>query len=73
VEARVSPFGDTTNLYARQVHDLRRMYDRHRNHFGCTRWNTYVMWVMWKLVLVHLETVCVCQSKIGARFAPNLP
>ena len=25
--------------------------------FGRTRWNSLVMWVMWNLVLVHLETV----------------
>jgi hypothetical protein len=34
------------------------------------------MWVMWKLVSVRLETVLVpvqYRSKIGARFAPNVP
>jgi hypothetical protein len=37
VEARFSPFGDSANLDTRLVHDLRRMYHRLRNHFGCTR------------------------------------
>jgi hypothetical protein len=37
VEAPFSPFGDSANLEARLVHDLRRMYHRLRNHFGCTR------------------------------------
>jgi hypothetical protein len=36
-----------------------RTYNRLRTHFGCTRWNSYVMWVMWNLILVHLETVLV--------------
>jgi hypothetical protein len=38
---------------------LRRMYCRLRHHFGRTRWNSYVMWVMWNLILVLLETVLV--------------
>jgi hypothetical protein len=29
------------------------------NCFGCTRWNSKVTWVMWNLVLVHLEIVLV--------------
>jgi hypothetical protein len=43
-EAQVSacfiPFGDSANLDARQVHDLRQTYHRLKNHFGCTRWNS---------------------------------
>jgi hypothetical protein len=41
------------------VHGLRRTYHRLRNHFGHTRWNTKVTWVIWNLVLVFLETVFV--------------
>jgi hypothetical protein len=41
-----STFGDTADLDARWVHDLRQMYHRLRNNFGCTEWNSYVMWVM---------------------------
>ena len=36
---------------------MRQTYHRLRNHFGSTRWYSYVMWVKWNLVLVHLETV----------------
>jgi hypothetical protein len=35
------------------------MYRRLRNHFGRTRWNYLVMWVMWNLISVHLDTVLV--------------
>ena len=28
-------------------------------HFGCTRWNSYMTWLKWKLVLVHLEIVLI--------------
>jgi hypothetical protein len=30
-----------------------------RNHFGRTRWISYVTLVMWNLVSIHLETVVV--------------
>jgi hypothetical protein len=30
-----------------------------RNHFGHTRWNSYVMWVMSNLVSICLEVVLV--------------
>ena len=40
VEARFGPFEDSVNLDARQVHGLRRMYDRHGHRFGRTHWNT---------------------------------
>ena len=52
-----SPFGDSTNLNAREVYGLRRTYHRLRNCFGSTRWNSYVTWLKWKLVLVHLDIV----------------
>jgi hypothetical protein len=38
VEARFGPFGDSSNLDARYVHNLHRTYHRLGNHFGCTRW-----------------------------------
>jgi hypothetical protein len=59
VEACFGPFGDITNLYTRKVHVLRRTYHRIRNHFGHTRWNSYVTWVLWNLVSSCLETVFV--------------
>jgi hypothetical protein len=33
VEFRFSPFGDSVNVSAREVHGLHRTYHRHRNHF----------------------------------------
>jgi hypothetical protein len=42
-EAQVERFGsfeDSVSVAARQVHGLRRTYHRHRNHFGCTQWNS---------------------------------
>jgi hypothetical protein len=38
---------------------LRRMYHRLINGFGRTRWNSLVMWVMWSLISVHLDTELV--------------
>jgi hypothetical protein len=38
VEARFGLFGDSVSLGARWVHDLRRLYHGHGNHFGHTRW-----------------------------------
>jgi hypothetical protein len=35
------------------------MYHGHGNYFGHTRWYSYVTWVRWKLVSVHLEIVLV--------------
>jgi hypothetical protein len=59
VEARIGPFGDNVNLNARSVHGLRRMYHRLRNHFERTRWYSYVTWVKWKVVSIHLETMLI--------------
>jgi hypothetical protein len=59
VEAQFSPFGHSANLDAILVHDLHRTYHRLRNHVGCSRWNSKVMWVMWNIILVHLEIVLV--------------
>ena len=38
---------------------LCRTYHRLGNLFGRTRLNSYVTWVLWNLVLDHLETVLV--------------
>jgi hypothetical protein len=35
------------------------MYLRHINHFGQTRWYSLVTRLLWKLVLVHLETMLI--------------
>jgi hypothetical protein len=59
VKARFDPFVDSAKLDARQMHYLRRMYHGLRNHFGHTRWNSYVMWVMSNLVSFHLEIVLI--------------
>jgi hypothetical protein len=39
VEARFGPFGDSANLDTRNVHGLRRTYQRLENCFGRTQWN----------------------------------
>ena len=59
LEPRFGPFGDSANLDARSVHGLRRTYHRLKNHFGCTKWNSYVTWLKWKLVFVRLEIVLI--------------
>ena len=59
VEACFGAFGDSATLDARFVHGLRRTYHRVENHFGCTRWNSYLTWVMLNHVLDCLETVLV--------------
>jgi hypothetical protein len=41
------------------VHGFGQKYHKHGNQFGCTRLNSKVTWVMWNLVLVHLEIVLV--------------
>ena len=46
LQTRFDPFGDSANLDARSVHGLRRTYHRLRNHFGRTRWNSLLTWVM---------------------------
>jgi hypothetical protein len=58
-DARFCPFGDCVNLGARYMHGLHRTYHRPRNHFGHTRWYSYVTWVKWKLVSIYLETLLI--------------
>jgi hypothetical protein len=59
VEAHLGLFGHSANLDTRWVHGLRRTYNRVKNHFGRTRWNSKVTSVMSNLVLVCLEMVLV--------------
>jgi hypothetical protein len=59
VEPRFGLSKDSVNLGARYVYGLRRMYHRSGNHFGHTRWYTYVTWVKWKLVSFGLEIVLI--------------
>ena len=59
VETRFGPLGDSVNLDARYVHGLHRTHHRLRNHFEPNVWYSYVTWVKWKLVSVHLEIVCI--------------
>jgi hypothetical protein len=40
VEAHFGLFGDSGNLDARYLQSLRRSYQRPRNRFGLTRWNS---------------------------------
>jgi hypothetical protein len=82
VDAHFITFGDSANLDTRQVHDLRRMYHRLRNHFRCTRWNSYVMRLKWKLEAICLEilliltqgrcTICV-ERTIGLEIILDAP
>jgi len=55
----VGSYRDSFNLDIRYVHGLRLMYHGIKNHFGRIQWYSYVMWVKWKLVSVHLETVLI--------------
>ena len=59
LDARFGPFGYSANLHSRSVRGLRGTYHRLGNRFGRTRWNSYVTWVMWNLIFVHLEIVLV--------------
>jgi hypothetical protein len=65
VENRFRPFKDSANLDTRYVHGLCRTYHSLRNHFGRTRWNSKVTWVMWNLVLDHLEIVLLLVQDRG--------
>jgi hypothetical protein len=82
MESRFGLFADSANLDARLVHGLRRTYHRLKNHFGRTRWNSQVTWVMWNLGSVRLKTVLVsmqdrcticAQSTIGSKIILDAP
>jgi hypothetical protein len=59
VESHFGLFRDSVSFGAREVHGLRQMYHRLRNHFGCTGWHSLVTRLKWKLVSVHLEIVLI--------------
>ena len=59
VEARFDPFGDIVILMQDSCTVCTETYHRIGYRFGRTQWNSLVTWVMWNLVLVHLETVLV--------------
>ena len=63
----VGSFGDSVNLSTRKVLDLRRTDHRLINHFGHARWYSFVTWVKWKLIWVHLESV-----NLGVRMVHGL-
>jgi hypothetical protein len=58
-EACFGLFGYCVNLDTRYMRGLRKTYHRLRNHFGHTRWYSYMTWVKWKVVLVHLEIMLI--------------
>jgi hypothetical protein len=82
VEFHFSPIGDNVNVSAREVHGLHRTYNRHRNHFGRTRWDSYLTRLKWKLGLVRLKivlllmhdwcTVCVKRT-VGSKIVMEAP
>jgi hypothetical protein len=41
------------------MHSLRQTYHRLSNHFGRTRWYSYVMRLKWKLVLIRSKIVLI--------------
>jgi hypothetical protein len=57
VESGFSPFGDNVSVSARLEHGLHRTYHRHRNHFGRTRWDSYLTRLKRKLGSIRLEIV----------------
>ena len=82
MDARFGPFADSANLDAILVHGSRLTYHRLGNHFGRTRCNSFVTWVMWNLtsfsleiVLVSLQDRCtVCaEHTIGSKIISNTP
>ena len=62
VESRFSLFGDGVSVGARLVHGLCQMYHKLRNHFGGTRWYSYVTGLKWKLDLVCLEILLILKQ-----------
>jgi hypothetical protein len=58
------------------------MYHGHGNLYGHTKWNSKVMWVEWKLVLIYLnimliltqDTCTVCAERtIGSKIILDTP
>jgi hypothetical protein len=54
VESHFSLFGDSVRVSARWVHGLHQMYHRLKNYFGCTRWQSKIVRLKWKFILVCL-------------------
>jgi hypothetical protein len=52
-------FRDSVNLSATYMHGSRQTYYRLENHFGRTQWYSYMKWVKWKPIAVHLEVVLI--------------
>jgi hypothetical protein len=59
VESRFGPFKDSVSAGARWVHGLRPKYDRLKNHFGCTRWYSWVTRPTWNFISVRLEIMLI--------------
>ena len=59
VESRFGLIGNSVSVGVKKVHDLNQMCRRLRNHFGRTRWYSYVMMLKRKLVLVRLVRVII--------------
>jgi hypothetical protein len=55
------------------VHDLRKMYHRLRNCFGCTGWYSWVVRLKWKLVSVRLETLLVSVQEWSSEIVLDAP
>jgi hypothetical protein len=82
VEFRFGPFGDSVSVSAREVHGLHRTYHRHRNRFGCIRWDSLVTRLKWKLgsscleIVLHLMhdwcTVCIKRT-LGLKIVLEAP
>jgi hypothetical protein len=81
VESHFGLFGDSASVNARYVHDLHQTYHRLRNHFGCTRWNSKVMWSCGiisdrlETVIVSVQDRCVVCGKhsIGSEIVSDAP
>jgi hypothetical protein len=72
VESRFSPFGDSVSVGARLEHGLHRTYHRHRNRFGGSRSDSYVMRLKWKLGSVRIGIVLLSMQD-WCTVSPNVP
>jgi hypothetical protein len=75
MEARFGPFGDSVNLDIGYMHCLCRTYYMLGNHFWRNRWHSYVTWVKWKLITIHLEIVLISsvEGTIGSKSIWDAP
>ena len=72
VEAHFGPFGDNVSVGPRYVYGLCQTYNRLRNHFGCTQWNSSVTWVIWNLVSVCLVIALLFVQDRSTVFAKHV-